>query len=236
MLNAFRHQRMVHFPPGKWLSDRNFGAAFSCIVQALESGVLISEIIDGNAAKYAFAAMPSSPRMVSRDVAFGSRDSVSRIRFSDVDTTSRRIDLDKRRSQAEAWGYALCSLRERDTTACSLRERNTIPVRCAIPRPCDSPRMRRQRVAPGFNLGYPCNREIQGREYGPSGLPMMFLFEQESTFKSDFMPFQEFDVFLLKGSSPMMLRLVLNVFLHRIAIGIADGECAVALLPLEMLF
>ena len=64
---------------------------------------------------------------------------------------------------------------------------------------------------------------------------MMFIFEQESTFKCDLVLLQEFDVFVFNRSNAMMLRLILNVPLHRVAIGIADGECAVALLPFEML-
>jgi len=64
---------------------------------------------------------------------------------------------------------------------------------------------------------------------------MMFIFEQESTFKRDLVLLQEFDVFLFKASNAMMLGLVLNVPLHCVAIRIADCECAVALLPFEML-
>ena len=64
---------------------------------------------------------------------------------------------------------------------------------------------------------------------------MMFLFEQESTFKCDLVLLQEFDVFLLKRSNAMMLGLVLNVPLHCVAIRIADGKCAVALLPFKVL-
>jgi len=64
---------------------------------------------------------------------------------------------------------------------------------------------------------------------------MMFIFEQESTFKCDLVLLQEFDVFFFKRSNSMMLRLVLNIPLDRIAIGIADSESAVALLPFEML-
>ncbi len=64
---------------------------------------------------------------------------------------------------------------------------------------------------------------------------MMFIFEQESTFKFDVMPFQKIDGFFFKRSNAMMFCVVLDVFLHGIAIRIADCECSVALLPFEML-
>ena len=59
----------------------------------------------------------------------------------------------------------------------------------------------------------------------------MLIFKQEPTFKFDFMPFQKIDVFFFERSNAMMFCLILDVFLHGIAIRKADGERSVDLLP-----
>jgi len=78
-----------------------------------------------------------------------------------------------RNPQAEAWGYALSSLRERIATKhnnrLALRAKTTTTCSLREPKPCDSPRMRRQRVATGFNPWSPCRKYSRGHEYGQSG-------------------------------------------------------------------
>ena len=65
---------------------------------------------------------------------------------------------------------------------------------------------------------------------------MVFIFKQIAAFKFDLMPFEEFNVFILKCSLTVVLFLIADVVLNRSGTGVTDGEGSVSFLPFEMLF
>ena len=63
---------------------------------------------------------------------------------------------------------------------------------------------------------------------GPSSAPNITFIENHAV------PFQQAPIFVLESHFQVMFGLVLDVGNHRIGIGLADGKCAVARLPMEL--